>query len=210
MQADKNPGYVPELKKPDAVIGGCIAVFESAIANTEDVINDLEKLCSDPNSGIHWNRATTIGNGIWQEQRTNLDMSLTYYLNSTENPNVKNLHNLFYYLIVNYATSYHQMFGINESFWLEGFNILKYNNGQEYKAHYDSSTGVGRHISCLLYLNDDYTGGELEFPNFQLKIKPQKGMMILFPSNYAYTHIAHPVTDGTKYAFVTWLHDRTI
>jgi predicted 2-oxoglutarate/Fe(II)-dependent dioxygenase YbiX len=62
----------------------------------------------------------------------------------------------------------------------------------------------------LLYLNDDYSGGELEFRNFQLKISPKKGMLLLFPSNFAYAHIAHPVTSGTKYAFVTWLHDRPI
>jgi predicted 2-oxoglutarate/Fe(II)-dependent dioxygenase YbiX len=35
-------------------------------------------------------------------------------------------------------------------------------------------------------------------------------MLILFPSNYAYSHIAHPVTSGTKYAMVTWIRDREI
>ena len=36
----------------------------------------------------------------------------------------------------------------------------------------------------------------------------QTGMLLLFPSNYPYAHIAHHVTSGTKYAIVTWLHDR--
>ena len=44
--------------------------------------------------------------------------------------------------------------------------------------------------------------------NFDIKIKPQPGMLILFPSNFAYTHIAHPVTSGSKYALVTWIKDR--
>ena len=67
---------------------------------------------------------------------------------------------------------------------------------------------IGRSVSAICYLNDDYEGGELEFVNFKLKIKPQAGMMILFPSNFAYMHIAHPVTSGTKYAMVTWIRDR--
>jgi hypothetical protein len=35
-------------------------------------------------------------------------------------------------------------------------------------------------------------------------------MLILFPSNYAYSHIAHPITNGTKYAMVTWIKDREL
>ena len=88
------------------------------------------------------------------------------------------------------------------------YNILKYESGQEYKVHYDGATGQGRHISCILYLNESYEGGEIEFPAFGFKIKPQAGMLVMFPSNFAYRHIAHPVLSGTKYAMVTWLHDR--
>jgi predicted 2-oxoglutarate/Fe(II)-dependent dioxygenase YbiX len=67
---------------------------------------------------------------------------------------------------------------------------------------------MGRAISALVYLNNDYTGGEIEFPNHNVKIKPLPGMMNLFPSNFAYLHQAHPVIEGTKYALVTWIRDR--
>jgi predicted 2-oxoglutarate/Fe(II)-dependent dioxygenase YbiX len=88
--------------------------------------------------------------------------------------------------------------------------MLRYRGGQEYKAHFDGTTGSGRSVSAIVYLNNDYEGGHVEFTNFGVKIKPEPGMLLLFPSNYAYTHIAHPVTDGTKYAIVTWLHDRPL
>ena len=86
--------------------------------------------------------------------------------------------------------------------------MIKYNVGDAYPKHYDGPTRLGRHISAILYLNDDYEGGELYFPLFDITIKPMKGMLILFPSNYAYQHEALPVTAGTKYAIVTWMHDR--
>jgi predicted 2-oxoglutarate/Fe(II)-dependent dioxygenase YbiX len=63
-------------------------------------------------------------------------------------------------------------------------------------------------LSPILYLNDDYTGGEIEFVHHGITIKPSPGMLVLFPANYAYSHIAHPVKTGTKYAIVTWLHDQ--
>jgi predicted 2-oxoglutarate/Fe(II)-dependent dioxygenase YbiX len=69
---------------------------------------------------------------------------------------------------------------------------------------------MARCVSALCYLNDDYEGGELEFTNFNVKIKPLPGMLILFPSNYAYRHVAHPIKSGTKYSLVTWIRDRKI
>jgi predicted 2-oxoglutarate/Fe(II)-dependent dioxygenase YbiX len=92
----------------------------------------------------------------------------------------------------------------------EGYNMLRYSTGQEYKAHADGGTGLGRAISAIVYLNDDYEGGEVEFVNFGVKIKPKPGMLLLFPSTYPYTHVAHPVKDGIKYAIVTWIHDRPL
>jgi predicted 2-oxoglutarate/Fe(II)-dependent dioxygenase YbiX len=92
----------------------------------------------------------------------------------------------------------------------ENYNMLKYQTGQEYRAHADGFTDSGRSVSAIIYLNNDYEGGELEFVNFNIKLKPEPGMLILFPSNYAYSHIAHPVKSGTKYALVTWIKDRYI
>jgi hypothetical protein len=121
MQADKNPGYVPNYREPDAVVGGCIEIFENVISNPEVIIESLEKLCADPDSGISWNKATTIGNGIWQDRRTNLDLSLTYYLNSTENSDIKSLHNVLYHVLIDHVTSYHRRYDINQRFLVRRF-----------------------------------------------------------------------------------------
>jgi hypothetical protein len=51
-------------------------------------------------------------------------------------------------------------------------------------------------------LNDDYEGGELYFPRFDLTIKPKKGDIIISPSNYIYEHASQDMINGTKYAVV--------
>ena len=123
---------------------------------------------------------------------------------------MKDIHNQLYFMLLAATIPYSEKFGIQEPLYHEAYNMLKYRTGQEYKSHYDGGTRMGRAVSAICYLNDDYVGGEIEFPLHKIKIKPEAGMLILFPSNYAYQHVAHPIISGTKYALVTWLHDRPL
>jgi predicted 2-oxoglutarate/Fe(II)-dependent dioxygenase YbiX len=86
----------------------------------------------------------------------------------------------------------------------ELISILKYSGLAEYHAHHDHSPDSRRVVSLVACLGEPDEGGELEFPNFDVKIKLNAGSVILFPSNFPYTHIAHPVISGTKYSMVTW------
>lgn len=86
----------------------------------------------------------------------------------------------------------------------EPFTVLKYAEGSEYRTHWDSSPDNGRVLSLVAYMNDDYEGGELDFPAYGLTVKPEAGMVLLFPSGYQHKHTARPVSSGTKYSFVTW------
>ena len=55
--------------------------------------------------------------------------------------------------------------------------------------------GWSGHISNLLYLNDDYDGGELYFPYHDFKIKPEPGMLVSFPGNWYNRHGIMPASD---------------
>lgn len=109
----------------------------------------------------------------------------------------------------------------------ENPHIVKYNIGGEYKPHQDyfhkntsyydemMDRGGQRGISCLLYLNDDFTGGETEFPNIELTIKPKKGSMVYWSSYDAQgkldpdtLHAGLPVISGVKYVMLVWIRER--
>lgn len=79
---------------------------------------------------------------------------------------------------------------------------LKYEPNERYTTHYDNGAKhvASRITSCVIYLNDSYEGGEIEFNNFNIKVKPKSNSMVLFPSNYPYAHTAHKVFSGTRYA----------
>jgi predicted 2-oxoglutarate/Fe(II)-dependent dioxygenase YbiX len=203
-------GLFPGELSPSTTLGGCIEIFENAWPNPAATIAAVEKECADPESGVNFQRATTVGQGPFQKARTNLDMAVSVTAQITGNQTMKDVHNQMYFLLLAATLPYASRHGIEEQLFHEPYNLLKYKPGQEYKTHYDSGTGMGRALSAICYLNDDYEGGEIEFPEFKVKIKPEPGMLILFPSNFAYKHTAYPVTKGTKYALVTWIHDRPI
>jgi predicted 2-oxoglutarate/Fe(II)-dependent dioxygenase YbiX len=91
----------------------------------------------------------------------------------------------------------------------ESYQLLKYNVGEHFKPHIDCIMGRSgaegsRAISAVGYLNDDYEGGELYFPRQDIVVKPTKGSIVLFPSNFTHIHESRDVMRGTKYSVVTW------
>jgi hypothetical protein len=87
----------------------------------------------------------------------------------------------------------------------EGTCVLRYRQGGYYKAHSDWRD-TGRVVSGVLFLNSDFEGGELTFTRQRLTVRPEPGMVILFPSNYVYMHQAQPVAAGTRYTAVSFFN----
>ena len=58
-------------------------------------------------------------------------------------------------------------------------------------------------VSALLFLNDDYDGGEFIVSGNQYK--PLKGSGIIFPSNFMFPHEVKKITQGTRWSIIAWL-----
>ncbi len=101
-----------------------------------------------------------------------------------------------------------------QTLWYEPFQMLCYVKGGFYITHADSERYVPEHnhwektydrdLSLLVYINEDFTGGELHFPFFDYDYHPRAGDLVIFPSDHRYLHQAQPVTSGTRYALVSW------
>lgn len=85
-------------------------------------------------------------------------------------------------------------------------HLLKYDKSGHLPAHQDQGIS-SRVLSVLLYLNDDYEGGEIEFKHSGIKFKPKAGSVLFFPSNFLYVHEVYPVTKGPRYALPNWYHN---
>jgi hypothetical protein len=54
-------------------------------------------------------------------------------------------------------------------------------------------------IAGLFYINDDYEGGELYFPNQDIKFKPKAGAAYFFPGDMNYIHGVSKIESGIRY-----------
>jgi prolyl 4-hydroxylase len=119
---------------------------------------------------------------------------------------------------------------LKDKFWyIKNFNINHFEKTQ--MQRYNESEYVLHHLDCfntvnkkttendkiatlLIYLNDDFEGGETSFNKLNLKIKPEKGSALYFEFKYVDAlnemtrHEALPVIKGTKYVITSWIRNK--
>ena len=111
--------------------------------------------------------------------------------------------------IENTCRRYSEEFPLFSVQHMTDFRINRYSEGGFMSRHVDNihhSHGQQYgypQVSVLLYLNDDYEGGEFYVAN--KRYEPEKGSGIIFPSNFMFPHEAKTVTKGTRWSIVAWL-----
>ena len=98
----------------------------------------------------------------------------------------------------------------------ESLQVLRYKEGGKYKPHQDTFNDMGdnkRMYTVILALNDEYEGGETEFPNLGKEYKMKAGEALFFHTldNYELMtskalHGGKPVKSGEKWICNLWVH----
>ena len=202
---------------------GCVEIYEDFLTQdqADKIIEAVDKMDQDKDFIMGYEDAA-IGKGHkGGDIRTNKLFPITRHANEPGEARVvreaikdgkeqyildlKNIQQLLSTKLQTYVNDYCERYEMSIHFD-EGYTLLKYEGGQEYKAHCDYAPHNPRHLSALILLNpSEYKGGGTYFTHFEEMIKPDKPALVLFPSNWAYAHKAMPVIEGTKYAIVTWL-----
>jgi hypothetical protein len=90
----------------------------------------------------------------------------------------------------------------------EAFRIKRYRpeENDEFREHVDGYDLVSckRFLVCFWYLNDVEEGGETVFTRLNIKVKPRRGRLIMFPPFWMYEHCALPPASGRKYIISTY------
>ena len=119
------------------------------------------------------------------------------------NSDLIDLHEEIYQKLKICIDDYARYWGINVVYY-EAFNFVKYEgSGTHFNIHADHGPAYNCTVSAVIYINDDYDGGELHFPRLDnLVYSPKVGDIAVFPSNYIYEHASLPIKSGTKYCVV--------
>lgn len=109
----------------------------------------------------------------------------------------------------------------------EPSQLLHYSVGQQFKPHHDyldpanpayaeDLARFGQRIATvLIYLNDEYEGGETSFPAIGLNFRARVGDALFFANvtrdgapDLSTMHAGLPPTSGEKWVFSQWIRDR--
>lgn len=78
--------------------------------------------------------------------------------------------------------------------------LVKFEKNYKMNEHADTAGD----FAVIYYLNDDYEGGEINFMDHNLKIKPKANSFITFPSNSDYWHEVLENTVKERYSATLW------
>lgn len=98
----------------------------------------------------------------------------------------------------------------NTSQWIiERATLQKYNPyGGFFSWHTERSSAaipsVFRHLVFMTYLNDVTDAGETEFFHQNIKVKPKKGLTLIWPADWTHTHRGIPSNTQVKYIITGW------
>ena len=101
-----------------------------------------------------------------------------------------------------YSDKIHHYFQVRES-----VNIQHYAPGESYAGWHCERQSPGensRHLVFMTYLNTVKVGGETEWHHQKLKIKPKKGMTVIWPTDWTHVHRGCPAPKEDKYILTGW------
>jgi hypothetical protein len=183
-------------------IGKDIYLFKKLLTKKECdfIIETVEKFPA-------WEDAKTLGD-LEEYRKTQVDYLTNRY---GENSQLYKAHSIIGY---NFKIAFEMLMDIykneemNKSYLAyngdEGVQILKYCPNQFYKEHIDSASNMKRMHSCILYLNNEYEGGNTEFKRQKVSLKAEIGDLVIFPSFYTHPHCSQEIKSGNKYVAVIW------
>jgi hypothetical protein len=90
---------------------------------------------------------------------------------------------------------------------LSGFaTIQRMQKGVELKSHTDQHTDPSIRYAAILYLNDNYSNGELFFEKKGIDLRPKPGSLLIFPGNEEFEHGVRHVGEGAiRYVLVGFI-----
>lgn len=93
----------------------------------------------------------------------------------------------------------------------DSYMFAKWNPGTKQYPHSDSHLNNGeandtpwRKFSTVLYLNENFDGGETYFPQHGITIEPKKGRLALFSSGLDYQHGVSEIKNGTRFNLISF------
>jgi predicted 2-oxoglutarate/Fe(II)-dependent dioxygenase YbiX len=126
------------------------------------------------------------------------DLKLKGQLKNERGDGAFRLYNSDNLTLTNFVKKYSNKFIENKNLFVTEILVAFYEEGAFMKVHRDVED-ESETVSTVIYLNNEYTGGELSFPEVDggYIYTPEKYELVHFPTPYL--HGVNPVTSGKRY-----------
>lgn len=182
-------------------------VYKNALPKKLGLIDDLEKALSEnTHDVIKWSPAL-VGDRQsmpgyrdcvnFKVRKSDIELNPVF-----KDSLVASVYNSIDVVLQKCLKHYTSLFNITMEYQ-EAVNFVKYEVNEHYGVHSDSGFSYTCNVSSIMYLNDNYEGGELFFPYIKYTYTPEEGDVVLFPSSWLFAHASLPVKSGVKYVAVT-------
>lgn len=144
----------------------------------------------------------TIGRNTGYKESTDILLDRNQELYAEYQTELRSITDCYFELFPT-ANSY-DPFGI-----VDGTNVQRYYPSQGFHSWHTERSNARlpnstRHLVFMTYLNNISDAGETEFKHQDLKVKPEKGLTVIWPADWTYTHRGIPSQTETKYITTGW------
>jgi predicted 2-oxoglutarate/Fe(II)-dependent dioxygenase YbiX len=152
-----------------------------------------------------YQRAGVIG----QTGQHNDGIKKTTDLVASDKPDWKDIDQMFFRCMAAALREFRETFPYFKGPFKDlGYQVQRYREGEYYHWHIDGGSHQfsQRQLVALWYLNDvPGPGGETEFLYQDVKVRPERGKLVLFPPFWTHEHRAVRLERGVKYIATTWV-----
>lgn len=128
----------------------------------------------------------------------------------------ENIRNILEKVLSNSLSVIHQNIEDKKDIYCEHLSLARWPVGYDLKPHADAENPPDcprheyywRDYACVTFLNDNFKGGNLFFPDLNIKVEPKPGFSVCFPGTLKFLHGVTEILEGTRYTIASFLtHD---
>jgi hypothetical protein len=98
---------------------------------------------------------------------------------------------------------------VNREAKLTRWAMYPHSDNNEYESNDNSFSGTFPNIvkGLVIYITDDYEGGEIVYINKNIEIKPKAGYLVCHPGSEEYTHGVKSFSGGPRIIISAFVHE---
>jgi prolyl 4-hydroxylase len=171
------------------------------------------KLCDDLITYFELNiskqKKGRSGAGLNENIKKSVDICIEpYEIQSLNNEVFKSYFEALFLCYKDYLLQWPFLNSFANTLEIGSFNIQRYQAGEHFQHIHSERTSIEtlhRIFAWMTYLNDVDDGGTTLFTHYDLEIKPQKGLTLIWPAEWTHAHKGNVLRSGSKYIITGWL-----